>query len=143
MTATAKSRALAIEHQDYYDRTEDALPIGFITEEEISPQVAHGLRISVYAIRCETERFQLALKCRRSAHTWSAELVYDPAYFDRDAVERLSQQFSTILAAASSNPIATVASVADLHQSQGKLAKAFDPAVHLSGGSIIDNEADE
>ncbi|HEY7096472.1 MAG TPA: condensation domain-containing protein [Terriglobales bacterium] len=142
--ATGKMRASAIEHQDYYERTDDSLPIGFVMEEEVSPQTVRGLRISVYALRCEIERFHLALKCLHSPDACVVELIYDPAYFEQDTVERISQQLSRILAAGSSDPNSTMASLLSLNVEPEESAEPFDPtAVHRPYGSSIDDQADE
>ena len=119
--ATQAAKAEAIEHQDYLELTGQDLPVGFSVEGHPSDQSATGLTFSVYAQRFETNRFHLELKCTHNSGAWTLELVYDPAYFRRDVVERIAQRLAILLAAAAADPSAAAATLPIMDEAERRL----------------------
>jgi amino acid adenylation domain-containing protein len=116
--ATREARSEAAEHQDYLEVTGEDLPIGFSVEERQSRQSAVGVAFSIYAQRCCTSSFHIELRCTVEAGSWHTELVYDPACFRPNVVERISQRFAILLAAAVADPAAAVSILPIMDESE-------------------------
>src|SRR4051794_15531315 len=102
--SAAAARSAAIEQQDYFELSGQDLPVGF-SVEEISADHSDGeLKFSVYAQRCEMDRFHLQLKCYSQPGAWKLELVYDPSRLRSDVVKHVAHRFAILLSAAAADP---------------------------------------
>jgi amino acid adenylation domain-containing protein len=80
------------------------IPACFEWTEQIENCHAEGLSFSIYKQYVCHDRFELKLSCFEREAELVAELHYDAGLFDTEEVERLGQQFLTILADAVSRP---------------------------------------
>jgi amino acid adenylation domain-containing protein len=94
----------AVDHQDFLELPGQDLPVGFSVEEVPAEATDGDLTFSVYAQRCQTNRFHLQLKCTQQAGSWKLELVFDPENFSHEVVEGIAQRFAIMFAAAVAKP---------------------------------------
>ncbi len=100
----------AQEWQDYFvpkpiehDNTL-AFPVGFEFEQLPEERLAAGLLFSLYKQYICIEQFKVKLTCTQHSNSLSAALYYDVNYFCADTIQRLAEQFQTLLASATENP---------------------------------------
>jgi amino acid adenylation domain-containing protein len=84
--------------------SEKIFPICFEFEEP-----TEGLATGAFTLRIDrqagvTDRYLLKLKCEKRGEELCAELIYDSAVFERGAIERLSQQYMSLVRSASERP---------------------------------------
>jgi amino acid adenylation domain-containing protein len=101
----------AVDHLDFLELSGNDLPVGFSVEELPSEESDAELTFSVYAQRCEINRFHLQLKCIEQSGSWKLNLVYDPEKFQIDIVERIAQRFAMLFAAAVTNPALAISAL--------------------------------
>ncbi|HKD01374.1 MAG TPA: amino acid adenylation domain-containing protein [Terriglobales bacterium] len=109
---SAKVRAAAVEHQDYFQLEDpDSLPAGFSVAHKPAKQSSGGITFTVFEQRCRVHGFALELRCLTGDAAWQAELVFDPASLPREFVEVLSRRLGALLAGAAADPSGTVSSL--------------------------------
>src|SRR5262249_51547834 len=72
-------------------------PTGFHFNRRASKQFAEGLSFSVHKLSSCIEPFKVMLNCTGTEDGLIAEFNYDAGYFCRDDVERLAEQYQTLL----------------------------------------------
>ena len=82
----------------------DFIPACFEWNEQAEDCHAAGLSFSIYKQYVCHDRFELKLSCFERRSELIAELHYDRSLFETEEVERLAEQFLTILADAVSRP---------------------------------------
>ncbi len=99
-----------IEWQDYFvpeSRENDsnlALPFGFEFEQLPEKHLAVGISFSLEKYYSCIEKFKIKLTCTRQNNFLITEFYYDVNYFSSEAIQRLAEQFQTLLKSAIENP---------------------------------------
>jgi amino acid adenylation domain-containing protein len=109
---TQTAIAEAVGHQEYLDPSKafaSDLAIGFSYNTVPEPQQAGSLRYRILCERSSNGACKLNLKCVENQGSLNLAFHYDASRYERTSIERLSQHFMTLLAAAVSNPDQQVA----------------------------------
>lgn len=83
-------------------------PISFEFDEWLDKYVAGGVSFSLDKHYVCFDRFKVKLTCLRKPESLTAQLHYDPEFNDSQSIQRLGEQFQTLVASAAKNPEATV-----------------------------------
>ena len=86
----------------------DSFSAGFEYESWPAKSSVAGLQISMIKLDVCFERFKVKLRGVERDDTLAVELHYDPQLFSAEAVERLGEQYTTLLACAAERPEAGV-----------------------------------
>jgi amino acid adenylation domain-containing protein len=98
-----------------------AFPAAFEFVEWPEAVRAGGVRFSVRHLSACADDFKLKLSCTRRGGSLVAELHYDAARFERAGVERLAEQFASLLASAAAQPALAVGELEILGASERRL----------------------
>lgn len=83
-------------------------PISFEFEEWLDKYSAGGVSFSLDKHYVCFDRFKVKLTCLHKPESLTAQLHYDPELIDRQSIQRLGEQFQTLVASAAKNPEAKV-----------------------------------
>lgn len=101
--------------QEYFIWEDSALtnnvgdfPISFEFEEWLDKYVAGGVAFSLDKHYVCFDRFKVKLTCLHKPESLTTQLHYDRELIDSQSIQRLGEQFQTLVASAAKNPEATV-----------------------------------
>ncbi|HWP42473.1 MAG TPA: amino acid adenylation domain-containing protein, partial [Blastocatellia bacterium] len=83
-------------------------PVSFEFFDQSARHSVAGLSFSIYRIYACIDRFKIKLTCKRTADSLIAEFHYDKNLFSPEALERIGDQYHTLLLDATNRPEAAI-----------------------------------
>ena len=122
--------------QEYFTWEDSALtnnvgdfPISFEFEEWLDKYAAGGVSFSLDKHYVCFDRFKVKLTCLHQPESLTAQLHYDRELIDSQSIQRLGEQFQTLVASAAKNPEATVSELEMISDRQRQQLLAFNTQV--------------